>query len=470
MNVPAPRALALFVCGALIVFSWGIGARSQERVGNPHLPGPDALPRLDEYLAFDDMRLRPEQHAELFRAPASRSQAFPSSYGRRLGAWDAGVVPYVIAPNYTDVERQRFLDAMTAWSRVAPVVFVPRTTQRGFLAITKDLESANGATTCWATVGQTGRATAGRMNMPGCVSPHQIVHETGHSLGLQHEHQRPDRDDYVTIDFANIPQNLHFAFSKWQGFPLVGPYDFGSVMHYPARTYTIDSTRNNIIPHAPYQGWTASMGTATVPSDNDHNVMALFYYSQLRESDIRFPTESTRTRFESEDLQVAMERLHAFYMSRMGLHRPQGLSIDGRPDFLGIAQWIFDIYLAARSGGFSSEGAFDIVTASITRTEEWRQKNPGRAPLTPTSFRGVLSFSRDEFLDVLNRLDRFYAAPEGLQRPNGLSIAGGPDFQGIATWIFDIYLNQRLAGASPNAAWQLTENAIRATDEWRSKH
>ena len=51
-----------------------------------------------------------------------------------------------------------------------------------------------------------------------------------------------------------------------------------------------------------------------------------------------------------------------------------------------------------------------------------------------------------------------------------LSIAGGPDFQGIATWIFDVYLNQRLTGASPNAAWQITENAIRATDEWRSKH
>jgi hypothetical protein len=59
---------------------------------------------------------------------------------------------------------------------------------------------------------------------------------------------------------------------------------------------------------------------------------------------------------------------------------------------------------------------------------------------------------------------------EGLQRPEGLSIAGGPDFLGIATWIFDVYLNQRLTGASTAAAWTMTENAIRATDEWRSKH
>ena len=108
--------------------------------------------------------------------------------------------------------------------------------------------------------------------------------------------------------------------------------------------------------------------------------------------------------------------------------------------------------------------------AAITRTDEWRQKNPGRAALTPASFRPTVSFSRDEFLDVLNRLDRFYSAPEGLQRPNGLSISGGPDFLGIATWIFDIYLAERLNGISPNGAWTITENAIRNTGEWRSKH
>ena len=470
MNFAVPRGFGLFVCGSLAVFCLGFGARAQERVGNPHLPGPDAIPQIGDYIAVDDVLLSRAQLDELFRPATSRSQAFPSSYGRRLGTWDAGVVPYVIAPNYTDVERQRFLDAMASWSRVAPVVFVPRTTQAGFLAVTKDLESANGATNCWTTVGQTGRATPGRMNMPGCVSPHQIVHELGHVLGLLHEHQRPDRDDYVTIDFGNLAPNIHFAFAKYTSLPLVGPYDFGSVMHYPARAYALDFSRTAIKPHPPYESWTDRMGIATEPSETDHNVMALYYNSQHRESDIRVPTEAVKTRFDRGDLQVAMERLHAFYMSRMGLQRPQGLSVDGRPDFLGIAQWIFDIYLAARSGGFSAEGAFDIVTASITRTDEWRQKNPGRAPLTPAAFRGVLSFDRQEFLDVLNRLDRFYAAPEGLQRPNGLSIAGGPDFQGIATWIFDIYLNQRLLGASPNAAWQLTENAIRATEEWRGKH
>ena len=67
-------------------------------------------------------------------------------------------------------------------------------------------------------------------------------------------------------------------------------------------------------------------------------------------------------------------------------------------------------------------------------------------------------------------LDAFYAAPEGLQRPNGLSISGGPDFLGIAAWIFDVYLSERLSGGSPTVAWTRVVNAIQDTQEWKSKH
>lgn len=164
-----------------------------------------------------------------------------------------------------------------------------------------------------------------------------------------------------------------------------------------------------------------------------------------------------------------MYQLHALYESRLGLNRANGLSIDGRPDFLGIAQFIFDIYLGARSGGFSKVSAFDIVVAAVTQTDEWRIKHPGAVPLTPAAFSPYVSFSRDEFLQTLNRLDAFYSSQDGLQRPAGLSINSAPDFAGIATWVFDVYLNSRLTGGSPAAAWVAVENAIKDTDEWRRK-
>ena len=438
---------------------------------DPHLPPPVRVPALSEYVVVDDMLLEPDQFQQLTAPFVSRPQAGVFAFGQRQFYWEWGVIPYEIAPNFSAAERQRVFAAMDSWTRTAPVTFVPRTTQSGFLAITRDELVGPEASPCFAAMHGHQLGTMQRLNLGSNCSAGlgTILHEFGHVLGFFHEHQRPDRDNFVTVDFGNVTPNARFAFAVY-AVPAFGPYDFGSIMHYPPNSFALDRSRPTLIPKPQFQGEAAGMGQRSVLSENDHNMMAVLYFSQIAESAIRRPTEPPRARFDRGDMLLAMERLHGFYMSKMGLQRPQGLSIDGRPDFLGIAQWIFDIYLPARSAGFRTQGAFDIVVAAITGTDEWRQKNPGRPSLTPSSFRATVSLSRDEFLDVLNRLDRFYSAPEGLQRPNGLSISGGPDFLGIATWIFDIYLTERLNGISPNAAWTITENAIRATNEWRSKH
>jgi hypothetical protein len=455
----------LIVSTVLAVASFSL--RAQDRVvRDPHVPAP-VMPS-DEYIQVGDMLLLPEQ---LGTDTRHRTQAHILDYRARLGTWDFGVVPFEISAEFSASERQRVLDKLSQWSAVAPLRFVLRTSQSAYLNITRDAATGTQASACFSGIGQPRRGFTVRTNIgPGCQSNHTVAHELGHALGLFHEHQRADRDNYLTVDISNVRDNAVGNFNRITTVPLIGDYDFGSIMHYGQRAFAADTSRPTLVPLPPYQQWASTMGTFPDPSANDHEVLAYLYNQQLRESTLRTPTESVRTRFDRADLLTAMERLHAFYMSRYGLQRADGLSINGRPDFLGIAQWIFDIYIGARSGGFSTEGAFDIVVAAITRSEEWRQKNPGRPPLTPASFTPVISFSRDEFLDTLNRLDRFYAAGEGLQRSDGLSIAGGPDFLGIAAWIFDVYLNERLSGASPNAAWVLTENAIRNTDEWRRKH
>ncbi len=462
------KALCVAIVLITAVFSTNVRTQSEQ---NPHLPAPKPIPALNEFIRVDDMLFLPEQYERLTAPAVSTRQANIFAVSRRDAYWEWGVIPYEFAPNFSEVEKQRIRNAMDSWSSVAPVRFVPRTGQSGFLAVTRD-EAVDGSpipSTCFSGVGHQ-LGTMQRLNLgSGCQSIGTALHELGHTLGFHHEHQRSDRDNFVTIDLGNVMGPARYAFDKYPFAPF-GPYDFGSIMHYGAGYFALDLSRPTIIPRPQYQAQAAQMGQRSVLSEIDHNHMALLYNSQLAETTSRVPTETTRQRFERRDMLLAMERLHSFYMSKIGLQRPDGLSINGRPDFLGIAQWIFDIYLPARSAGFSATGAFDIVVAAITRTDEWRQKNPGRTALTPSSFRPTVSFSRDEFLDVLNRLDRFYSAPEGLQRPNGLSISGGPDFLGIATWIFDIYLAERLNGISPNGAWTITENAIRNTGEWRSKH
>lgn len=62
-------------------------------------------------------------------------------------------------------------------------------------------------------------------------------HELGHVLGLIHEHQRPDRDIYITIDRSKSFDIIEFSqiinFNEPDGYDFKDYYyDYSSIMHY----------------------------------------------------------------------------------------------------------------------------------------------------------------------------------------------------------------------------------------------
>lgn len=59
-----------------------------------------------------------------------------------------------------------------------------------------------------------------------------------------------------------------------------------------------------------------------------------------------------------------------------------------------------------------------------------------------------------EMLDAMHWLHAYYASAEGLARPNGLSVSGRPDFEGIAAWVLDVFLNSRLHNLAPDTCRQ----------------
>jgi hypothetical protein len=109
MNTHLLSVLAL--CGS----SLALQAQSQTVARDPHLPPAAVVPSLDQYVVVDDMLLWPEQLALMTAPVTARKQGAPFAYGFRVGAWDAGVIPYEIAPGFSPAQRQRILDAMALW-------------------------------------------------------------------------------------------------------------------------------------------------------------------------------------------------------------------------------------------------------------------------------------------------------------------------------------------------------------------
>lgn len=78
--------------------------------------------------------------------------------------------------------------------------------------------------------------------------------------------------------------------------------------------------------------------------------------------------------FDRRELLQTMHRLDVFYRSWNGLQRPGGLSENGKPDFEGVAVWIFGAYLNLRLSGQTPEQAWDSIVTQIRGSDEWKSR------------------------------------------------------------------------------------------------
>ena len=79
-----------------------------------------------------------------------------------------------------------------------------------------------------------------------CFTIRTVLHELGHAIGFYHEHQRPDRDNYITVHRDNIIPGIYdrgFATEKPSDVDSLGvEYDYESIMHYSPRAFSKDGS------------------------------------------------------------------------------------------------------------------------------------------------------------------------------------------------------------------------------------
>ena len=112
----------------------------------------------------------------------------------------------------------------------------------------------------------------------------------------------------------------------------------------------------------------------------------------------------------------------------------------------------------------------ELRVSSLTAEVEQSQREVSRR--AERIAQDKLQGHRAEMVQAVAFVDDLYRSADGLMRPAGLynPDAKKVDAEAIGTWILDVYLQARIAGKSDADARQSIADAIKGSDEWRSKH
>ena len=167
--------------------------------------------------------------------------------------WPKGEVYYSYTPNFTSDEKLVIEYSMSLWvdKTKANIKFIysPDRKKKVCFIIKKSGDFG----TSKASIGYRRKLNYLYLDPSSTTDIPVITHELGHVLGLVHEHQRPDRDEYVTILFNNVVKgytdqfNKDFAVEFLYDYKMF-PYDYNSIMHYSSNLFSRKPGLHTIVP------------------------------------------------------------------------------------------------------------------------------------------------------------------------------------------------------------------------------
>lgn len=175
----------------------------------------------------------------------------PGAGGQVMGAmvikndeyrWPGGVIPYELHPSLSG-NRQQVLEAIARMNETELELIPRRPTDADYVVFQEVGEGCN------SHAGRIGGSQ--NINSDCYGSTGSVMHEIMHAAGFFHEQSRTDRDSFITIVWQEIDPTFRHAFERRDSVGRdSGAYDYGSLMHYGPRAFSI-SGNPTIIPTNP---------------------------------------------------------------------------------------------------------------------------------------------------------------------------------------------------------------------------
>jgi hypothetical protein len=251
-----------------------------------------------------------------------------SSQGSR---WPNRIVPFVIdARDFPagSANRAVIQAAINHWNSNTVMRLRPRQRERDFVRFVAATSS------CSSPIGRQG----GAQNI-GCdltrFNRGSIIHEIGHAVGMYHEHVRQDRNRFVTVDLSNIQAGQSHNFKQRNSKAHdVGPYDYGSIMHYGPRAFAQNPRRNTITAPSP---WDTMIGQRAGLSSGDVNAVEEAYrLSKERFFGVWRKSSRAETQLYSVSYQEYRARYDALWPQGWRLHLLNVAVIRGRVRYTAV--------------------------------------------------------------------------------------------------------------------------------------
>lgn len=238
------------------------------------------------------------------------SKPVPAGISQGVGVtasdiWPNGRIPYVIDSNLPN--QYRITDAIQHWNNNlnGVIQFVPRTNESDYAYFRKASEG------CSSPVGYFAGAGAHPIDISDQCGSGNVAHEMGHIVGLDHEQNRLDRDNFITINWGKILSGYsqNFAISAYH--TNYQNYDFGSIMHYTLTAFSSDGSQTIVpkvsIPANVTVGQRQSLSSGDIasviqmyggdPGTNNNQGLFGHYYGSTGFQDLRIEQIDTNFNF-----------------------------------------------------------------------------------------------------------------------------------------------------------------------------